>query len=137
MDTSKNEIFLIYDQEYPACNNYCKLVRIRKTVGDLKIINAREASAIMDEITTEGLDIDQGMVLKMKGQFYYGADAIHALALISSRSGFFNRLNYWIFSSGCVSTVLYPVLRFFRNLLLKLLGKSKINNLSLEENDNF
>ena len=91
----------------------------------------------MKEITTQGLDIDQGMVLKMGGRLYYGSDAIHALALISSCSGVFDRLNYWIFKSKTLSHILYPVLCFFRNLLLKLLGRTKINNLGLKDNDRF
>jgi len=91
----------------------------------------------MQEITARGLDIDQGMVLKMGDQLYYGADAIHALALISSRSGLFNKLNYWIFCSKRVSAWLYPILRSMRNLLLKILGKTKINNLGVSGNDRF
>ena len=84
-----------------------------------------------------GLDIDQGMVLKMGGQIYYGADAIHTLALISSKSGIFNRANYWIFKSKSLSAILYPILRTCRNLLLKILRKSKINNLGISGNDKF
>ncbi|ALO41690.1 DCC1-like thiol-disulfide oxidoreductase family protein [Pseudoalteromonas phenolica] len=134
---SKEEILLVYDKDCPACDNYCQVVRIRESIGELKIINARESSEVLEEITQLGLDIDQGMVLKMGGVIYYGADAIHALALISSRSGVFNKLNYWLFKSKRVSAVLYPVLRFFRNLLLKMLGKTKINNLNSTGNDRF
>lgn len=137
INMSSQEIILIYDKECPACNNYCQVVQIRKTVGELKIVDARENSEIMNEITAQGLDIDQGMVLKMGGALYYGSDAIHALSLISSRSGVFNRLNYWMFKSKTISTFLYPILRFFRNLLLKMLGKSKINNLKQPNNENF
>ena len=133
----REEILLVYDKECPVCNNYCQMVRIRESVGDLKIVNARDESDVMREITAQGLDIDQGMVLKMGGQLYYGSDAIHALALISSRYGLFNRLNYWLFKSKTLSHILYPVLRFFRNLLLKLLGKTKINNLDVDDNDKF
>jgi len=134
---SEEEILLVYDKECPACNNYCQVVRIRESVGRLKIIDARESSEIMDEITDSGLDIDQGMVLKVGNQLYYGSDAIHALALISSRSGIFNRLNYWMFKSKKVSSYLYPMLRFFRNMLLKILGTSKINNLNQIDNSKF
>ena len=133
----KEEILLVYDKDCPACDNYCQVVRIRESIGELKIINARESSEVLEEITQLGLDIDQGMVLKMGGVIYYGADAIHALALISSRSGVFNKLNYWLFKSKRVSAVLYPVLRFIRNLLLKMLGKTKINNLNSTGNDRF
>lgn len=134
---TRAEILLVYDRECPVCNAYCQIVRIRESVGDLKIVNAREQSEVLDEITDRGLDIDQGMVLKMGDELYYGSDAIHMLALIGTRSGVFNRLNYWAFRSKSVSSVLYPALRFFRNLLLKILGKSKINNLGIPGNEKF
>lgn len=92
---SREEILLVYDRECLACNAYCQVVNIRESVGDLRIVDARENSEVLNEITSQGIDIDQGMVLKMGGQLYYGADAIHALALIGSRSGVFNRVNYW------------------------------------------
>lgn len=130
-------ILLVYDKECPACNAYCQVIRIRESVGDLKIINARDNTGILQEITAKGLDIDQGMVLKMNDEIYYGSDAIHALALISSRSGILNRINYWIFKSKTLSFLLYPVLRACRNFLLKILGKTKINNLGIEGNDRF
>jgi len=134
---NRPEILLVYDKECPACDAYCQIVKIRETVGDLQLIDAREKSEVLDEITELGLDIDQGMVLKMGDQLYYGSDAIHALALISSHSGLLNRINYWIFKSKSVSSWLYPILRLFRNLLLKMLGKTKINNLGAPDNERF
>ncbi len=131
------EIFLVYDTQCPACHYYCQLVRIRESVGKLKLVDAREPSEIMNEITVAGLDIDQGMVLKIGGAMYYGSDAIHMLSLLGTRSGFFNRINYWTFRSTVASKVLYPILRYFRNLLLKVLGKTKINNLTIEGNNRF
>ena len=91
----------------------------------------------MKEITARGFDIDQGMVLKMNHQFYFGADAIHMLALIASPSTVFNRFNIWIFRSRRRSELLYPVLRACRNFLLKLLRRTKINNLGLPDNERF
>lgn len=137
MVVGNNEVLLIYDKECPACDNYCQVVRIRETVGKLRLIDARENSEVLEEITALGLDIDQGMVLKLDGQIYYGSDAIHALALISSRSGLLNRLNYYLFRSKRLSHIFYPMLRFFRNVLLKVLGKTKINNLSIDGNHRF
>ncbi|MGB5397972.1 MAG: DCC1-like thiol-disulfide oxidoreductase family protein [Gammaproteobacteria bacterium] len=131
------EILLVYDKQCPACNAYCQLVRIRESVGELKIIDAREHSDVLVEITGQGMDIDQGMVLKTGDQLYYGADAIHALALMSSRSGLFNRFNYWMFKSKTLSSWFYPVLRFCRNWLLKILGRTKINNLGIPGNEKF
>jgi hypothetical protein len=105
------------------------MVRIRQSVGALKLVNARDDGGVMREITRQGLDIDQGMVLKVDDVFYYGADAIHALSLMSGGSALFNRLNHWIFRAGTRARLLYPMLRDCRNLVLKLLRKTKVNNL--------
>ena len=134
---TNKQILLIYDKECPACHFYCQIVRIRQSVGELVLIDARENPEVLKEITDQGLDVDQGMVLKMDGQLYYGADAIHLLALLSGRSGVFNRLNYWLFSSKKAAAILYPILRSCRNVLLKILGKTKINNLKKDDNERF
>ena len=59
------DILLVYDKECPACNYYCNLARIRASVGNLVLINARDDSPVMREITAADLDIDQGMALKV------------------------------------------------------------------------
>jgi predicted DCC family thiol-disulfide oxidoreductase YuxK len=131
------DILLIYDKECPACSYYCNLARIRESVGKLVLVDAREGGPAMDEITAAGLDIDQGMVLKVGDKLYYGADAIHTLSLMGTRSGVFNRLSFFLFRSKRLSAVIYPVLRSCRNLLLKILRKSKINNLGADNNERF
>ncbi|MGH8767477.1 MAG: DCC1-like thiol-disulfide oxidoreductase family protein [Burkholderiales bacterium] len=130
-------ILLVYDKQCPVCDAYCRMVRIRESFGMLRLVNARDASAIMDEITAKGLDIDEGMVLKVGSTLYYGAEAIHALSLMSSRSDVFNWFTFWIFRSKSLSAILYPLFRFFRNLLLKLLRKSRINNLGHPRRERF
>ena len=131
------QIYLVYDRECPVCEAYCRMICVREAAGVLRLVNARDAGEIMDEITAKGFDIDEGMVLKVGNALYYGADAIHVLSLMSNRSGVFNRLTYWIFRSKGLSAVLYPLLRFFRNLLLKILRKSRINNLRLPRREKF
>ncbi|MBT8136862.1 MAG: hypothetical protein KJO54_07605 [Gammaproteobacteria bacterium] len=113
------------------------MVRVRAAAGTLKLLSAREGGPEMDRITALGLDVDEGMVLIAGDELYYGSDAIHALSLLSSRSGLFNRLNFLVFRSKALSRVIYPVLRAGRNLALKLLRRSRINNLELPENDRF
>ncbi len=132
-----SDIFLVYDKECPACDLYCKLIRIRESIGKLILVDARKPGSFMGKITAARLDIDQGMVLIVGDRMYYGVDAIHTLAIMGTRSGIFNRLAYWCFKSRAVSSVVYPVLRSCRNLLLKILRKTKINNLALENNDYF
>ncbi|WIO75454.1 hypothetical protein QP938_05995 [Porticoccaceae bacterium LTM1] len=131
------DILLVYDKECPICDYYCLKVRIEESVGRLVLVNARESCEVMDEITAQGLDIDQGMVLKLNGQIYYGPDAIYMLTKIGGKSGMFNRLNSLFYGSQIGAGVFYPISRFFRNLLLKALGKTKINNLNFEDNEKF
>ena len=57
------DILLVYDRECPACNAYCQVIQIRKSVGNLRIVDAREDSDVLKEITSKGLDIDQGLSL--------------------------------------------------------------------------
>jgi predicted DCC family thiol-disulfide oxidoreductase YuxK len=131
------DVLLVYDKQCPACDYYCNLVRIREAAGTLVLVDARDGGPIMDEITAAGLDIDQGMVVKIGGRLYYGSDAIHVLALLGTNSGAFNRVSHLAFKYRPVARVLYPILRFFRNLLLKYLGRTKINNLRVVGNDRF
>lgn len=131
------EILLVYDEDCPLCDTYCRMVRIRDTVGTLRLVNARNDSDVIREVARKGLDIDQGMALKVDDVLYYGSDAICALSLMSSGSGVFNRLNHWIFRSRTRAKVLYPLLRSCRNLFLKVLRRTKINNLGLQGNQQF
>ena len=133
----KRRVQLLYDRECPACDFYCQRVEIDDANGELQRIDAREPSDIMQEVTDIGLDIDEGMVLKVDDQLHYGSDAIHQLALLSTQKGAVNKLGYWAFRSPTLARVLYPMLAACRNLLLKMLGKTRINNLDIEDNDRF
>ena len=124
--TSDN--WLIYDGECPFCSQYVKLVRIREAVGGLKLFNARDGGPQYDEVLHAGLDLDEGMVLKLNDRLYHGDDCIHALAMLSEPKGFFNRLNVWVFKSPKRAAFLYPILRAGRNLALKLLGRKKLDH---------
>lgn len=124
-----NVIYVVYDDECPFCRRYCQLVRIRGAVGRLALVDARQPSALMDDITAQGLDIDRGMVVKMGEDIFYGADAIHILALLGTQSGVFNRCMYWMFRSKAVTSVLYPFLRNCRNMALWFMRVPMIKNL--------
>ncbi len=126
---NSDKIYLVYDNECPACKNYLQILRIRETVADIEMINARESHWIIDEITEKGLDLDEGMVLKIGDELYYGADAINKISLISSPNGLFNKINYFVFKSKSLSRIFYPILVTSRALLLKILKIKKIQNL--------
>ncbi len=137
MSMNEPEILLIYDKQCPVCDAYCRALYRTEPGGSLRLIDAREPTALMQEITRQGLDIDQGMVVKVDGTLHYGANAIHVLARLSRAPGIFSRLNRWLFRTERRSRIVYPMLRSARNLLLKAMRRTRINNLRLPNNDRF
>lgn len=127
--TADDDLWLVYDGECPVCRNYCRHIRLREAAGRLHLVDARQPGPLLDEITRAGLDIDQGMVLKVRGQLYYGADAMYLITLMSTRAGWFNRLSFLFFGTRVAANVFYPVGKAVRNMLLKILGIRYIDNL--------
>jgi len=121
------DTWVVYDGQCPFCSHYVQLVRLRETLGQIKLIDARKGGPQVDEVRKAGLDLDEGMVLKLDGRLYHGAECIHRLALLSTRSSWFNRVNAALFRSQRASRLLYPALRGGRNAVLRMLGRSKLN----------
>ena len=128
--SANTKIVVVYDHECPFCRRYCQLLRLRQEFTEVELVNARESHPLCEEINRLGLSLDDGMVVQLENEIYHGADAMHILALLSSSAGWFNRINYMIFKSKRLSAWLYPVLRGGRNVLLLILGRKKINNIS-------
>lgn len=118
---------VIYDGECPFCSAYVRLTRLRDAVGPVRLIDARLGGPEVDGALAAGLDLDDGMVLDFGGRRYHGADSLAMLALLSSGSGFFNRLTARLFRDPAVARRLYPAMRAGRNLTLRLLGRRKLS----------
>lgn len=120
------QIVLVYDRDCPVCTAYCRALAIRQLDQNMQILNAREDHPVVREIKRLGLDLDEGFVLRIGSEYHHGAEAIHRLALLSTPSGVFNSVNYFIFRSQKLSRLLYPVLRLGRNLVLAAMGRQRI-----------
>jgi predicted DCC family thiol-disulfide oxidoreductase YuxK len=127
MPRPEPKAWIIYDGQCPFCSRYVEFVRLRDSLGRVELVDARDGGPIVGEAVSAGLDLDDGMVLKLGDRLYHGDECIHMLALLSTPSGAFNRINAAIFSSRRVSRLLYPLLRAGRNATLRLLGRSKMN----------
>jgi predicted DCC family thiol-disulfide oxidoreductase YuxK len=121
------ETWIVYDGQCPFCSRYVQLVRLRESLGRVQLVDARKGGPEVEEVRQAGLDLDEGMVLKLDGRLYHGADCIHMVALLSTPSSWFNRVNAVMFRSRTASRLLYPVLRTGRNTVLRMLGRSKLN----------
>jgi predicted DCC family thiol-disulfide oxidoreductase YuxK len=115
-------MLIIYDGACPFCSAYISRCRLHRAVDQITYLNARIDDARLHVYTQSGYDFNQGMVVVIDQQVYVGAEAIHVLALQSSRSDLFNRCNHWIFKHAQIAKILYPCLKFGRRCALFLLG---------------
>lgn len=119
-------VTLIYDGQCPVCSHYVRRLRLEALPGGLELVDARRGGEAVAEARRRGLCIDDGVVLRVGDDWAHGADAMHRLALLSSPSGLFNRVNYWLFRSPRRAALTYPWLRAGRHLLLRLIGRDKL-----------
>jgi predicted DCC family thiol-disulfide oxidoreductase YuxK len=120
-------ITIVYDGECPFCASYVKLLRLRDAAGPVRLVDARSDDPAVQRVREAGFDLDEGMALIDAETIWHGEDCINRIALMSTPSGLFNRINATVFRSPRASKALYPVLRGGRNLALRLMGRKKIN----------
>ncbi|MDJ0637889.1 MAG: DCC1-like thiol-disulfide oxidoreductase family protein [Paracoccaceae bacterium] len=122
-----SDLQIVYDGDCPFCTRYVTMARIKKSVGTVELIDARSDHPIVAEIKAKGIDLNEGMLARYKGAEYFGADCIHFLSMLSSRSGLMNRAMSVVFSNRSVARFMYPILRFGRNTTLRLMGRAPIS----------
>lgn len=118
--------FLLYDGECPFCSAFVKMQRMRAAGIRLKLLDAREEPELVSAFYHKGLDVNEGMIMRLGDTVYYGGDVMNMVALMTGPTGFFNRILGVAFSNRRVSLFLYPFLRAGRNATLALIGKKKI-----------
>jgi len=131
--------WFIYDGECPLCRNAAKALRLKESIGELHLLDARDASGhpLLAAIRARNLDLDKGMVIYHQGRYFHGRDAMHFMAVYGAPKGLFNRFNRLLFRKPAEAAKVYPLLRGIRNLLLGFLGRGKIDNLTEREAPTF
>ncbi len=124
----KQNSYIVYDGDCPFCSRYVGLLRLRDAIGKVELVDARSSHPAVVYVEAAGVQLDNEMALIFGGHIYSGADCINRLALMTTPSGFINRLNALVFSSPQISRAAYPVLRFGRNVTLRMLGRQPIRS---------
>lgn len=117
---------IIYDGECPFCSAFVRMTRLRASAGPVRLVDARSDAPEVAEARAAGLDLDRGMAVKLDGRLYHGDAAMTALALLTTRSGAFNRLVRALFRHPALARIVYPPMVTGRNLTLRLLGRRRI-----------
>lgn len=118
--------YLLYDGACPFCARYVYYTRAKDAFGGLKLLDAREYPELVRYWRSQGLELNDGMLLVTNGNTFYGDEALNALALASTGSGLFNRINSLIFRHGWASRKIYPIMRTGRNIALRIIGRSRL-----------
>ena len=117
---------IVYDGECPFCSKYVRLIQLKNTVGYVELINAREDTAIKQKLKELSIDVNNGMVLIDGKDIYFAEDCIHRLALLSTSSTLFNRLNKLVFKHQILSKALYPIMKIGRKFILFILRSRQL-----------
>ena len=115
-------IDIVYDGECPFCASYVTMTRLKASVGEVRLFDAREG--IPD--WGRAYDINEGMLARHEGRIYYGADAVRALAVLVEPHDLWNRINRTVFGHPTLARAFYPLMRFGRNVTLRALGRTSI-----------
>lgn len=105
---------IVYDGECPFCANYVALLRLRENLA-VELIDAR---ADRIKANSYDLNLNEGMVVDLDGEIFYGAKAVALLSRLSRRRG--------ILSSDRIANAVYPMMRFGRAITLKILGRKPL-----------
>lgn len=116
-----------YDGDCPFCTRYVRYQRLQETIGEMTLVDLRRHPDHLQKLLAKGLSPDQGMVVEQDGRQVAGAEAMQLLASMSGTSGWWNRINYYLFANRYLALLIYPFLRLGRNLTLLLLGRSTLS----------
>lgn len=132
MTSDSDSIYFVYDGECPICTMGASLYKVRQSVGTLITVDARteKSHPVMGEVNQAKLNLDEGMVIKYNNQLYQGAKALHIMATLGADIGWFNHVNNTLYRSKILANACYPFMKGARNILLRLKGVAKIDNVS-------
>ena len=128
-NTINPEIFyLIYDGDCLLCQHIAKATRLRKSVQQFELINAREHHPLVTTAKERGYNLNQGIVIFYQNHVWGGAKALHRLACLITPINTFNRVSVCLFRHAWVSYCAYPFLLYLRRILLWLRNKKTIKH---------
>jgi predicted DCC family thiol-disulfide oxidoreductase YuxK len=119
-------IQIFYDGDCPFCAGYMQLLRLREAHGAPELIDLRKNPRALQKLSGLDVDLDQGMMVIVDGEQYFGAQAMFVLNQLSTSHTGFNRINRFLFSKRKLANLVYPVLRAGRNITLFMMGRQRL-----------
>ena len=128
-------VWFIYDGDCPICTRAADALRIKQKFGALSTLNARENDdhPLVEEISRQGLDLDEGMVIYHDGDLHHGKDALRFMAKHGRPENGLMAACKSLFWSAGLARLMYPWMKGCRNWLLKRKNAGRIDNLNLKD----
>lgn len=120
----KDGLTIYYDGDCPFCSAYMRMLDLRRTVGDVELIDARSGDPKLRRLVAAGFDPDQGMVVDHGGRLLHGAEAMQLLSVLSRKGGILRA----IMRSPRRAALVYPVLKAGRRLTLMALRRDRLRS---------
>ncbi len=118
--------YIIYDGECPACRSYMAVAALRKARPGLEILDARQQPELVARLRRQGYEINEGMMVKLGGRIFFGADATRLIAELGDAGNPLRGFFLWAIGKAPWSAWLYPKLSWGRRLLLRAIGRPLI-----------
>ncbi|PDT52792.1 MULTISPECIES: DCC1-like thiol-disulfide oxidoreductase family protein [Sinorhizobium] len=117
---------IVYDGDCIFCQSYVRFMRLRETIGAVELLDARSADPRVARFQKQGFDLNEGMLFVFEDRIYHGDEAVNLLAILSSSSSLFGRLNRALLSNRTAARLIYPLLKAGRRATLRLRGRPLI-----------
>lgn len=124
----KKQCDVFYDGECPFCTSYVQMQVLREEF-EVNLADLRTNAAMQNEMRAKGMDPNEGMLVVIEGNYYYGSDAIWILSKLTARRGLKNKILAQLFSNRVFASRIYPFMKAGRRLALRLLGRKPISDI--------
>lgn len=119
--STSDQLLIIYDGDCPFCARYADLADLRARGLSVCLKNARDADLYATWPDAAGYDLDRGMLVRWRGQWFEGAAAMATISALVRGAPLATA-----FRHGWLATLMYPLLRFGRGLVLRARGVKPI-----------
>jgi len=118
-------IEIYYDGGCPFCTYFVVLSKLKKEYS-VSIRNLRDLPDKVKQFKKKSYDVNEGMLVIFDDNIYFGHEAVYLITKLSDKKYYSSKIFNTFFSNKHSTKIIYPILKFFRNVTLKLLNRKKI-----------
>lgn len=126
MGAASTEDYVLYDGECPVCSRYVAFTNLRTAAPQIAVIDARDRPDLVSLYRAKGIEINEGMIIKVGDLVLDGSAAFAMINQLSKPNSRAATFALKLLSGKTTSALLYPVLALGRRGLLRLLRRELI-----------